>query len=159
MAPISDVVMGCHLAPNFLTLPSTTQLPTTIDSLSLACQFFFNPYYNYFVFKLCEQWRQARPEQYRLTVRQATIPYTAFDTWANITYDHHLLDTLAQTVVVSSSGIIQQPVQPQLSSWSQRYARPSLGNQTITDKSQSQNRPNFPLTTPNSQLSTPDTRF
>ncbi|KAG8736304.1 hypothetical protein FRC12_017690 [Ceratobasidium sp. 428] len=63
VAPISDIVMSCHLAPNFRTLEPTTQLPTSIDPLSLARRFWFNPYYNYYMFRLCEYWRRARAWQ------------------------------------------------------------------------------------------------
>ncbi|KAG8777625.1 hypothetical protein FRC12_000284 [Ceratobasidium sp. 428] len=63
VVPISNIVMSCHLAPNFQTLQPTTQLPTSINSLSLARRFWFNPYYNHFSFRLCEYWRRVKAWQ------------------------------------------------------------------------------------------------
>ncbi|KAG8793581.1 hypothetical protein FRC12_002296 [Ceratobasidium sp. 428] len=61
--PVTDFVLSCHLAPNFrhgFPEPPAGQLPTSTDSLSVSRLFFFNQHYNYYVFKLCEQWRRAR---------------------------------------------------------------------------------------------------
>ncbi|KAG9086893.1 hypothetical protein FRC07_012961 [Ceratobasidium sp. 392] len=61
--PVTDVVMSCHLAPSFRHFEPPNQLPTSIDPLSLARRFFFNPYYNHYVFKICEHWRRIKARQ------------------------------------------------------------------------------------------------
>ncbi|KAG8706404.1 hypothetical protein FRC09_002431, partial [Ceratobasidium sp. 395] len=60
--PLSDVVMACHLAPNFKNVPLTSDAPPSIDPLSAFSRFHYNPYYNYYVHKLSEHWRRAKAQ-------------------------------------------------------------------------------------------------
>ncbi|QRV96407.1 hypothetical protein RhiJN_24425 [Ceratobasidium sp. AG-Ba] len=60
--PITDVVMACHLAPQFKHLEPTTQSLACINMLSHCPRFFFNPYYNHYVYKLVEHWRRIKAQ-------------------------------------------------------------------------------------------------
>ncbi|KAG8778761.1 hypothetical protein FRC12_024833 [Ceratobasidium sp. 428] len=60
VVPIEDVVLGCHLAPNFRHIDASVQLDSRIDLLSDARHFFFNHYYNQYTFQLIQYWRHHR---------------------------------------------------------------------------------------------------
>lgn len=56
--PVSALVATCHLAPRFNYIPSGVTLNHRTDLLSVARRFFFNHYYNFFVFLLIRHWRR-----------------------------------------------------------------------------------------------------
>ncbi|KAG8767272.1 hypothetical protein FRC12_006332 [Ceratobasidium sp. 428] len=61
--PISDIVLACHLAPNFTNVPLTSDAPPSFDPLTTFSRFLYNPYYNYYAHKLSEHWRRAQVRQ------------------------------------------------------------------------------------------------
>ncbi|KAG8724348.1 hypothetical protein FRC09_019797 [Ceratobasidium sp. 395] len=61
VVPIEDVVLGCHLAPNFRRINRNIQLDSNIDLLSDTRHFFFNHYYNLYTFQLIQYWRHFHP--------------------------------------------------------------------------------------------------
>ncbi|KAG9105542.1 hypothetical protein FRC07_009202, partial [Ceratobasidium sp. 392] len=60
VVPIEDVVLGCHLAPNFRHVGRNIQLDSHVDLLSDTRHFFFNHYYNLYTFQLMQYWRHLR---------------------------------------------------------------------------------------------------
>lgn len=56
--PVSRLSMACHLAPRFDFVRSHVRLHARADLLSGAQRFFFNHYYNFFVFVLIRHWRR-----------------------------------------------------------------------------------------------------
>ncbi|KAG8701170.1 hypothetical protein FRC09_005520 [Ceratobasidium sp. 395] len=57
VVPIQDVVLACHLAPNFRHVRANIPLDWHVDLLSKTRRFFFNHYYNLFTFRLIQYWR------------------------------------------------------------------------------------------------------
>lgn len=58
--PLTDIVIACHLAPQFKLLSPELRLNSSLDLLSLSPRFFLNPYYNYYTFLLLDHWRRVR---------------------------------------------------------------------------------------------------
>ncbi|KAG8770306.1 hypothetical protein FRC12_004370 [Ceratobasidium sp. 428] len=58
VVPIEDVVLGCHLAPNYRHIPRNVQLDAHVDLLSDTRRFFFNHYYNKYTFQIVQYWRR-----------------------------------------------------------------------------------------------------
>jgi hypothetical protein len=58
--PLADFVMSCHLAPQFRRLDPEIRLKPSLDLLTVGRSFFFNQYYNYYVYLLLEHWRRIR---------------------------------------------------------------------------------------------------
>ncbi|KAG8738272.1 hypothetical protein FRC12_016817 [Ceratobasidium sp. 428] len=59
IVPLTDLVAACHLAPQIRRLDRKISLKTMPDLLSVCGQFFFNHFYNHFIFGLVEHWRTA----------------------------------------------------------------------------------------------------
>ncbi|KAG9106332.1 hypothetical protein FRC07_008867 [Ceratobasidium sp. 392] len=57
--PVSDIVAACHLAPQFRRLDEEVSFSAVPDMLSVSRYFFFNHFYNHFIFGLVEHWRVA----------------------------------------------------------------------------------------------------
>jgi hypothetical protein len=55
--PLADIAMACHLTPRFRHLDPDTRLDCRVDLLANAHRFFFNHYYNHFMFLLMQYWR------------------------------------------------------------------------------------------------------
>ncbi|KAG8696398.1 hypothetical protein FRC08_007175 [Ceratobasidium sp. 394] len=55
--PIEHIMLGCHLAPNFRHVRPKTYLDSRVDLLSATRRFFFNHYYNLYMFQLIQYWR------------------------------------------------------------------------------------------------------
>ncbi|KAG8784462.1 hypothetical protein FRC12_018682 [Ceratobasidium sp. 428] len=60
VVPVSDLVAACHLAPQIRRLPSDFSFKSVPDMLSASSKFFFNHFYNHFIFGLVEHWRIAK---------------------------------------------------------------------------------------------------
>jgi hypothetical protein len=54
--PISDIVLACHLAPDFSYTPKDVCLDHFIDLLAVGQRFFLNHYSSYFFFLLIRHW-------------------------------------------------------------------------------------------------------
>ncbi|KAG9082908.1 hypothetical protein FRC06_004778 [Ceratobasidium sp. 370] len=57
VVPIQDIALGCHLAPRFQHVDPDLLLVPQVDLLSRAQRFFFNHYYNRYIFQLIQYWR------------------------------------------------------------------------------------------------------
>lgn len=55
--PITDIVMACHLAPDFDHLDDD-ELGPHVDVLATGRRFFLNHFYNYFFFQFMRYWRR-----------------------------------------------------------------------------------------------------
>lgn len=60
VVPISDIVLTCHLAPLFYRLDPGYQLSSRCDLLADSRRFYFNHYYNRYLFALIEHWRRCK---------------------------------------------------------------------------------------------------
>ncbi|KAG8792294.1 hypothetical protein FRC12_006548 [Ceratobasidium sp. 428] len=57
VVPVEDIVLGCHLAPNYRHINPNVSLDANVDLLSDTRRFFFNHYYNMYTFQLIRYWR------------------------------------------------------------------------------------------------------
>ncbi|KAG8729278.1 hypothetical protein FRC12_021088 [Ceratobasidium sp. 428] len=57
---IFDLAAACHLAPQFKNLDPELDLSALPDMLTASRYFYFNHYYNRYIYRLIEHWRAAR---------------------------------------------------------------------------------------------------
>jgi hypothetical protein len=61
VVPITDFALACHIAPQFGPLElNEVALSAEIDLHDVARRFFFNHFYNYYIYMLAEHWRKHR---------------------------------------------------------------------------------------------------
>ncbi|KAG9124361.1 hypothetical protein FRC07_011919 [Ceratobasidium sp. 392] len=58
VVPISHIHMICHIAPRYARVDAGVRLNRHTDLFTVARNFFFNHYTNYYVYKLFEHWRK-----------------------------------------------------------------------------------------------------
>lgn len=58
VVPISDIVLACHVTPQFSHLHPNLVLTRHLDLLAIADQLFLNHYYNHHFFLLVNHWRR-----------------------------------------------------------------------------------------------------
>ncbi|QRV76877.1 hypothetical protein RhiJN_19722 [Ceratobasidium sp. AG-Ba] len=59
--PVNKIVLACHLVPKFNQLEPDLRLDPYTDLLSIGRHFWFNHYYNHYLFLLIQHWRRRRP--------------------------------------------------------------------------------------------------
>lgn len=63
VVPITDIVLACHLAPQFHRLNGETKLTASSDLLSTTTHFYLNHYYSHYIYQFMSHWRRKSSEQ------------------------------------------------------------------------------------------------
>ncbi|KAG8795568.1 hypothetical protein FRC12_012665 [Ceratobasidium sp. 428] len=69
--PVTEIALACHLAPKFHLLDPELRLTPQTDLFAISKNFWFNHYYNHYLFKLVQHWWRRRPG---IFARLATLP-------------------------------------------------------------------------------------
>jgi hypothetical protein len=61
VVPVTEIVAACHLVPKFNELDPELRLDPYTDLLSIGRHFWFNHYYNHYIYLLVLHWQRRRP--------------------------------------------------------------------------------------------------